>query len=177
MTYAWIYIVLLGLLLLVVSRFAPKPSEPSASLLKDMEETMGSFAAELEEENRELLETIAVMNKEQEKRMARLEARIDQLEKHSHALSQELKSVRLKAQSSPPPAAMPVKAEERVREEPLPSSQPEPPATDLKSRYGELFGFYAEGKSVEQIAKKLGMNKGEVQLILQLAKQEEANRA
>lgn len=45
----------------------------------------------------------------------------------------------------------------------------------IADRYAELFRLYREGKSIESIAKKLGMNKGEVQLIIGLAKQEGAH--
>ncbi|GAB7388243.1 hypothetical protein BSNK01_20800 [Bacillaceae bacterium] len=39
----------------------------------------------------------------------------------------------------------------------------------LSERYQEIFSLHRDGKSVEQIAKTLGMGNGEVQLILQLA--------
>lgn len=45
-------------------------------------------------------------------------------------------------------------------------------ALSVKARYPELFRLYNEGKSVDSIAKRLGMNNGEVSLILRLAKQE-----
>jgi len=47
-----------------------------------------------------------------------------------------------------------------------------PQALSVKARYPELFRLYNEGKSVDSIAKRLGMNNGEVSLILRLAKQE-----
>ncbi|WP_274651518.1 hypothetical protein [Paenibacillus humicola] len=43
----------------------------------------------------------------------------------------------------------------------------------IRERYAELFGLYDAGKSVEAVAKKLGMPKGEVHLIVQLSKREE----
>lgn len=48
-------------------------------------------------------------------------------------------------------------------------------ATDsLRSRYPELFDLYAKGKSIDMIAKAVGIQRGEVQLILQLANREDA---
>ncbi|QAY65622.1 DUF6115 domain-containing protein [Paenibacillus protaetiae] len=47
----------------------------------------------------------------------------------------------------------------------------------IQARYEQLIQLYKEGKSIEAIAKRLQMNKGEVQLILQLAKQEAAAHA
>ncbi|MNJ63220.1 hypothetical protein D3C77_591050 [compost metagenome] len=48
-------------------------------------------------------------------------------------------------------------------------------ATDsLRDRYPELFDLYARGKSIDMIAKAVGIQRGEVQLILQLANREDA---
>lgn len=48
-------------------------------------------------------------------------------------------------------------------------------ATDsLRTRYPELFDLYARGKSIDMIAKTVGIQRGEVQLILQLANREDA---
>ena len=51
------------------------------------------------------------------------------------------------------------------------------PPTTIRGRYPELFNMHDKGRSVEQIAKALGMNKGEVQLILQLVRREEEYHA
>jgi len=50
-------------------------------------------------------------------------------------------------------------------------------ALAIHERYAQLLDLYRRGRSIEQISKALNMNKGEVQLILQLAKREEAARA
>jgi len=50
-------------------------------------------------------------------------------------------------------------------------------ASTIRGRYAELISLYERGRSIEQIAKTLHMNKGEVQLILQLAKREVGQRA
>ncbi|GAA0134177.1 hypothetical protein YSY43_10170 [Paenibacillus sp. YSY-4.3] len=54
--------------------------------------------------------------------------------------------------------------------------EPEEPAVEdsLRSRYPELFDLYAKGKSIDMIAKAIGIQRGEVQLILQLANREDA---
>jgi|HigsolmetaAR203D_1030402.scaffolds.fasta_scaffold04746_8 BMFP domain-containing protein YqiC len=54
----------------------------------------------------------------------------------------------------------------------------EPAATpnSISERYKSVLDLHHSGKSVEYIAKKTGMNKGEVQLVLTLAKREEALR-
>lgn len=50
----------------------------------------------------------------------------------------------------------------------------QPPVNTIKRRYTALFEMYEAGKSMDMIAKSTGMQRGEVQLILQLAKQEES---
>lgn len=53
--------------------------------------------------------------------------------------------------------------------------EPEPEVSEtVRDRYPQLFELYARGKSMDSIAKSLGIPRGEVQLILQLAKREEA---
>ncbi|MNG03181.1 hypothetical protein D3C84_862490 [compost metagenome] len=54
--------------------------------------------------------------------------------------------------------------------------QPDQSRPSIRDRYVELFELYDQGKSIEAVARKLGMNKGEIQLIIQLAKQEEGAR-
>lgn len=58
----------------------------------------------------------------------------------------------------------------------VPEAQPAQPeaADSLRSRYPELFDLYARGKSIDMIAKTIGIQRGEVQLILQLANREDA---
>ena len=53
-------------------------------------------------------------------------------------------------------------------------AEPAPPVHSIKSRYAELFDLYEQGKSIDMIAKTTGLQRGEVQLIIQLAKQEES---
>nr|WP_285860131.1 MULTISPECIES: hypothetical protein [Paenibacillus] len=44
----------------------------------------------------------------------------------------------------------------------------------VRDRYPQLFELYSSGKSIDSITKTLGIPRGEVQLILQLAKREES---
>nr|WP_212938752.1 hypothetical protein [Paenibacillus antibioticophila] len=56
-----------------------------------------------------------------------------------------------------------------IEEEPQESNNP-----TVRERYAELFELYAQGKSLDMIAKAVGIQRGEVQLILQLAKKEDS---
>lgn len=58
-----------------------------------------------------------------------------------------------------------------------PAQEVVPALTKIEDRYAALFEMHHQGKSIEVIAKKLGMNKGEVNLIIQLAKQEDGSHA
>jgi len=66
-----------------------------------------------------------------------------------------------------------------IDSETVDEQQEEPivPAITIRGRYPELLELHDKGKSVEQMAKATGMNKGEVQLILQLARREERQHA
>ncbi|NWL86417.1 hypothetical protein DMN77_02240 [Paenibacillus sp. 79R4] len=74
-------------------------------------------------------------------------------------------------------AAAQTVAEEAVLDsaEPIVEPQQEPQVPELvRDRYPQLFELYSSGKSIDSITKTLGIPRGEVQLILQLAKREES---
>jgi DNA-binding NarL/FixJ family response regulator len=167
----WIYIVLLGLVCIVISFFAPRSvTNDNVNMVKQIEDTMEHFASEIEEENNQLLQTVAQIKANHEQQMNRLIAKVDQLEKQNYDLSSEIKSIvmnKLHEQNKQPSSVQLAEAVPDVKES-LPMQ--------MKERYSELFLLHEQGKAVEYIAKKLNLNKGEVQLIIQLAKQEEQNR-
>ncbi|OPH62196.1 hypothetical protein BC351_01580 [Paenibacillus ferrarius] len=185
------YVVLLGLVIIVYARFLPKEQTAlsnKTNVVQEIEETIEHFAAEMDEQNQSLLNLFSKTKQDYEVELAKLAGRLESLEKQKHELSQELTKVHVNQQVSQqlinsdlPTAAssiqseqveasfLPVPAEEIV-EEPIYMG------LSMKSRYTELFALHDRGKSVEAIAKQLGMNKGEVSLILQLAKQEERAR-
>ncbi|WP_079408956.1 hypothetical protein [Paenibacillus ferrarius] len=187
----WMYVVLLGLVIIVYARFLPKEQTAlsnKTNVVQEIEETIEHFAAEMDEQNQSLLNLFSKTKQDYEVELAKLAGRLESLEKQKHELSQELTKVHVNQQVSQqlinsdlPTAAssiqseqveasfLPVPAEEIV-EEPIYMG------LSMKSRYTELFALHDRGKSVEAIAKQLGMNKGEVSLILQLAKQEERAR-
>ncbi|NQX65790.1 hypothetical protein HQN90_06585 [Paenibacillus alba] len=200
----WMYVVLLGLVILVYARFLPKEQAAlsnKTNVVQEIEETIEHFAAEMDEQNQSLLNLFSKTKQDYEVELAKLAGRLESLEKQKHELSQELTKVHVNQQVShqshvdsenqgligslnnpdlPASASsiqseqgeasfLPVPAEEIVEE-------PVYMGLGMKSRYTELFALHDQGKSVEAIAKQLGMNKGEVSLILQLAKQEERAR-
>jgi hypothetical protein len=172
MNEPWMYIVLLGLVCIVISFFAPRSvTNDNANMVKEIEDTMEHFANEIEEENNQLLQSVAQIKTDHEQQMKRLMNKVDQLEKQNYDLSSEIKSIVLNKfheQNKQPLREQIVEAAPVIVKEVLPMQ--------MKERYSELFSLHEQGKAVEYIAKKLNLNKGEVQLIIQLAKQEEQNR-
>jgi hypothetical protein len=183
----WVYIVLFGLVFIVYAKIMPKQDTSRGQqnpTLNEIEETMEHFTAELDEQNKALIQLLAETKRDYELQTAKLASRIEMLEKQSGQAGQELMKLGVVTEELQKQAA-------RQREMPRPaSSDPLPDTVDtaeailddkpeksssmnMKVRYSDLFAMYDQGKSTDYIAKKLSMNKGEVNLIIQLAKQEE----
>ncbi|KEQ27521.1 hypothetical protein ET33_19960 [Paenibacillus tyrfis] len=191
------YIVLVGLLIVVYAKIIPRKSEgaakPDGAIVKEMEQAMDHLAMELEEQNKALIELFSGTKQTYEEHTAKLTSRVETLEKQCQELrhelgrltfSEEQRRLSLQANVSKQGEALGASAGAAVSqadtESAVPDTQPEAAnkaAMNMKERYAELFGLYESGKSTDYIAKKLGMNKGEISLILQLAKQEERSNA
>ncbi|GMX62134.1 hypothetical protein Elgi_19380 [Paenibacillus elgii] len=193
----WVYIVLVGLLIVVYAKIIPRKSEgaakPDGAIVKEMEQAMDHLAMELEEQNKALIELFSGTKQTYEEHTAKLTSRVETLEKQCQelrlelgrlTLSEEQRRLSLQADASKPGEALGAGAGAAVTpaytEPAAPDKQPEAvnkAPMNMKERYSELFGLYESGKSTDYIAKKLGMNKGEISLILQLAKQEDRSNA
>lgn len=215
----WVYVVLLGIAVMVYAILQPNRSGgKDGASIGEFEEALDRFADVMEEDNRELLETVNGWRRDLEAEIHRLGGRMDALEKQfarfadapasppAEADGRERTATEpdaLQPEGAPAPSAEspdvqtsagapeagktgPERetAEEVAEDGPeaapgreTPASAGKAVARDIRSRYPELFAWHDAGKSVEYIAKKSGMNKGEVLLILQLAKREEQHRA
>lgn len=181
----WLTVALLGAVVLVYSFLLPakEAGKSKGAAFKEIEETIENFATEIEEENRELLNLFADMKSDYARQNESLLRRLEFLEKRSLDLTEELVRRPLPtaetANASPAVGATAAAVEQSAAVDMLPEPE-EPQAPEpmtIRHRYAELFELYEQGKSTESIARKLGMNKGEVQLIIQLARQEEAAHA
>ncbi|WP_338555981.1 hypothetical protein [Paenibacillus sp. KS-LC4] len=181
----WQYIVLLGAVVVVFGLLLPRRKQPAAAqAVNNMEVSLEQFMENMEQDNRELTALIVQSQEEARAKAQRSEARLADLERKYSALEQLLEQQKAAAVSMPialvPPAmaaspAPPVPA--ALLEEPEELEEPAPSAKQtIQQRYPNLFELHQQGRSIEAIAKKMNMNKGEVQLILQLAKQEEGTR-
>jgi chromosome segregation ATPase len=185
MDQPWVFIVLFGLVFIVYAKIIPKTSAAKGQAnptLHDIEETMEHFTAELEEQNKALIQMLAETKRDYEVQVAKLSSRVETLEKQSTQTSQEISKLgyayeELQKKAIHRADLTPIlesKTSMAVVGKDVQEQEPEPLiAMNLKTRYAELFALYEQGKSTEYIAKKLNMNKGEINLIFQLAKQEE----
>ncbi|KRE56645.1 hypothetical protein [Paenibacillus sp. Soil750] len=186
-----LYVILLGLVMIVYARFIPKEqttaSSANATVVQEIEDTIEHFAAEMDEQNQAMLDLFSKTKQDYEVELAKLAGRLETLERQKHELSKELTTLHVNQPPVLSPAEMlsalnapnhDIPATVNVIES-APDLLPEEPVyvgLSMKSRYSELFTLHDQGKSVEAIAKKLSMNKGEVSLILQLSRQEERTR-
>ncbi|SDW26972.1 DUF6115 domain-containing protein [Paenibacillus sp. CF384] len=198
---SWQTIILIGGIVVVCAAVLPRrmPSgkqEQSTQTVRNMETALEQFMENMEADNRELVELVSkstqdtqLQSKKRDERTELLEKRcaelelllVEQTKLHASALEQQSAQISNftipvtdthAAHSRPqhliPAVTSDVEAEEMVEDE--------EPILTIRDRYTDLFDMYQSGKSIDAIAKKLGKNKGEVQLILQLSKQEEAAR-
>lgn len=162
-------IVIIGLAVIGYALMKPQSSDKSV-IVSDIEATLDQFAYELEQDNQELIAKVTQLKREFEAEINKLNGRLETLE-NLNISTLSTHAPRIDSLPTPALSVEEAPASQEV-EQPLPKTD----ENAIKHRYEQLFGLYEKGKSIEQIAKKLGMNKGEVQLIIQLAKQEEQFR-
>ncbi|OUM96953.1 MAG: hypothetical protein A9Z00_05130 [Thermobacillus sp. ZCTH02-B1] len=176
----WQLIVLLGAVTVAAALLMPRRgtgSRPDDASAVQLQTALEQFMETMEADNREIAASIAGFerrvreeNAGRDERIAALERRTEELERMlsqtERRLAERIEGLgRIDTAGAAEAAAVPERlpdGEGREREEPT-----------IRSRYAELFALHEQGKSVEAIAKQTGMNKGEVMLILQLAKREE----
>lgn len=180
----WQYVVLLGAVVAIGAFLLPKKKAESAASdtprsVQNMETALEQFMENMERDNEELMSLVKQSqedarreNDRKDKRIASLELRCEQLAEHLQSAMKSLESTSAPKQAKTAEAAAVPAAPMRPAEQP--NQQEIMPTASIQSRYAELFRLYSDGKSIEAIAKKLGMNKGEVGLIIGLAKQEGA---
>jgi DNA-binding NarL/FixJ family response regulator len=173
----WQIIVLLGAIIIVYAYLIPRKSSanPQDQMIQDFEDAIEHLGVQLEEENKLLIEHIQQFKSNYDSSSAKLQGRIDRLEEQVQSLWLLMEKI---------PHDLAAAAAERAHSdssgiENAMQSPPIMPASEMKikDRYKDVFLFHSQGKSIEYIAKKLGMNKGEVQLIIELARQEEQHGA
>lgn len=221
----WGTLVIAGAAIAGYGWLKPEPKEQKQSFVN--EDAYDKLLEDLETENRELVDAVAVFKREQDETVGRLGRRIRELERQMneggrrpalHAVAGAAETQpglpapgaaaasaparpaaaettsgeappRSGAAAAPGDVGAPAHRADAASRPPAPTpaplsaeqdaGQPEGEGTEaplsIRERYRTLVDLYERGRSVEQVAKAMHMNKGEVQLILQLAKRE-ANR-
>lgn len=185
----WVIIVILGACAIAYALIMPKKDksqEHGNQLVQEMESTLEHYMTEMESDNDALIQRVAEMKGEVTAADQRMQLQLEEMQKRLEQLEQSkvvepnavshlstLNSTNgLQAQGLV--ESVRVEAAESVAEA---ENQPSDQATvreSIKDRYAELFNLYAEGKSIDAITKQTGIQRGEVQLILQLAEREES---
>ncbi|MNO45747.1 hypothetical protein D3C76_360200 [compost metagenome] len=188
----WVYIVLVGVAAILYALLLParmKAGKAEQQSLKETEAALELYMADIERENEELVQLVSSIKQQSQTNDQAMQGQISDLQRQLTELQQN--SVLLEGRVT--------NEEKRLRElevsvekvsyvkvsaigEPSDgadrsSLQPEvkaKPISSIKLRYPRLFEMHEQGKSVDSIAKTAGLQRGEVQLILQLAKQEES---
>lgn len=189
----WLSIVLLGVAITGYAWMMPKQARSDKTSEFQGEAAYEQLLEDLEAENRELIDAVAKFKREQDETVDKLNRRVVDMEHQMKLFSLQASAVpqaaiartELASASVPEVGIDPVQPQEKVvapADVPVVSpieTKPSVPTVDLsiRGRYQDLLSLHDKGRSVEQIAKSLGMNKGEVQLILQLARREEEQHA
>lgn len=198
----WLSIVLLGVAITGYAWMMPRTNNRTKETEFVSEAAYSQLLEDLENENRELVDAVAKFKREQDETVDKLSRRIVDMEHQMRKWSEQTPPAVAISDSKPPILEAPsipaddiyVSSTAMETAKNLSSTYMEtasktaadiaveekdieiPPIT-IRGRYPELLEMHDKGRSVEQIAKALGMNKGEVQLILQLARREEQQHA
>lgn len=177
---------MLGAAALIYAVMLPKRQEnklSSEQMVKEVEATLEQYMADIEEENDTLVDLVGQMKKDttakqvaMEEQMREMHQRLLQVERQSDqqaTLIMEAEQER-HLHVSALAELNSVKAGVIDTSEDEQSIKMAVPENSIKHRYTELFELYDQGKSIDLIGKSVGLQRGEVQLILQLAKQEES---
>ncbi len=168
-----------------LDHFVTEMEEDNSELLE--------MVKQIKREQDEQIRDQELMIREQGHQLNKLYDRIDFVERQNHELSQKLLDMSMQTY---PVIEMPSsngtsprgRRKKVVMEDTLPEpvqfeaqvvlqTEPQLQKQDsFQGRFEDVFALYSSGKSIEQISRKLGMNKGEVQLIIQLSQQEGGSR-
>lgn len=152
---AGLLIVIAALLWMRKPRFSSQPQEMQSEGRREqasIEEAVQRFVSEIKQENQRVIDRFQQKNTRQMQELNELKQRVQQLEQQLANVTQRM--AELSDGSMKQPAAEPLGAEDALR---------------LRNRYKRVFELHGEGLNSEEIAKRLGAGRGEVELILALA--------
>jgi hypothetical protein len=153
----------------------------SELMIKEVESTLEQYMSDIELENDALVEIVGQMKKDTvakqmvfEEQVSEMQQRLQRVEQQS--TEYEVRIAEIKQEKTLHATALveiqSVTADVTDTTTLEQSDAPPESVNSIKQRYSELFELYEQGKSIDMIGKLIGLQRGEVQLILQLAKQE-----
>lgn len=192
----WIYIVLIGAVAIVYGFLLPKARNVAATAqsmatVDKVEDTLEHYMAEIEKENEEIIDLVSKIKQESTAKQLALQEQLNEMRQRLIQLEQKPDPVMMQPVAQPVAPmqnvshmpsqvigtqgdALRESAARMAQEHSEPVVEQQPDTTErIQDRYQELFALYKNGKSIDTIAKTVGLQRGEVQLILQLAKQED----
>lgn len=188
----WVYIVLVGAVAIVYALRLParagKEDSEEKKSLKETEAALELYMADIEHENTELLQLVGSIKAQSQTNKAALQEEIGGLREQVEALQNSLLllDARLTAEEKgllqlaatfgrEASASRTAESPAQIPAEPAEAAPvKQKPVSSIRLRYPRLFELHEQGKSIDSIAKTAGLQRGEVQLILQLAHQEES---
>ncbi|KTD87577.1 hypothetical protein [Paenibacillus etheri] len=185
----WVYIVLVGVAAILYALLLParmREGKADQQSLKETEAALELYMADIERENEELVQLVSSIKQQSQTNHSAMQGQISDLQLQLTEIQQNslllegrvsneekrLKELEVSVETGPH-----VKGGDPSVGAGMSSIQPEvkaKPISSIKLRYPRLFELHEQGKSIDSIAKTAGLQRGEVQLILQLAKQEES---
>lgn len=188
----WVYIVLVGVAAILYAVLLPvraKAGKAERQSLKETEAALELYMADIERENEELVQLVSSIKLQSQNNQSVMQEQISELQTQlidilestkqlESRVTDEEKSLKELAATVEKGSFTVVGSADNVSSEvENHKNQPElkqKPVSSIKLRYPRLFELHEQGKSIDSIAKTVGLQRGEVQLILQLAKQEES---
>ena len=187
----WVYIVLVGIVAIVYALRLPariKEDSEEKKSLKETEAALELYMADIEHENTELLQLVSSIKLQSQNNKTALQEEISGLREQVAELQKNLLlfDARLTAEEKGllqlsaafgQGATAARSLDTDLISPAVPAEAPavkQKPVSSIKQRYPRLFELHEQGKSIDSIAKTAGLQRGEVQLILQLANQEES---
>jgi hypothetical protein len=178
---------------LIPGKLSSNTIKPNQS--NEIEATLEQYMAEFENENQELIKLIAQMKQEFTTKQLAGQEQIVELRNRLVTVEQAMQSqeIKLRTFTSTQETILMSRMSEVVETQPetkqvvveeiapvlsevvMEEDNIKKDEDSLHHRYPELFELYKQGKSIDMIAKTVGIQRGEVQLILQLAHKEESS--
>lgn len=170
----WSTLVVLGVGITLFAWFMPKTKpQTGGKMIKDVEATLEQYLAEIELENEKVIESIQKWKQDFSHTNNLREKEIQDMKQQILNLEQQVSSLmNVNAFSSTNIEAAVEKMDDTAADDTGVEEITIQEESTIHKRYNEVFQLESEGKSMDYIAKKLDMPKGEVQLILRLGERE-----